>query len=121
MNTQIISGAGGSSATRAGDAQRAAPSAAMPVVRAEYVPGAGAPSPAVDADRVKEAAHQINEHLNALRQGLEFSVDDETGTTVVRVVDAETGETIRQIPSEEVLAISRSLERLQGVLLKLEA
>lgn len=121
MNTQIISGAGGISAARAGDAQRATPSATMPVVRVEYMPSAGAPSLAVDGGRVKEAARQINEQLNALRQGLEFSVDDETGTTVVRVVDAETGETIRQIPSEEVLAISRSLERLQGVLLKQEA
>jgi len=82
---------------------------------------ASAPSLPVDSEQVKEAARKINEQLNALRQGLEFSVDEATGSTVVRVVDGETGQTIRQIPSEEVLAISRSLERLQGVLLKQEA
>ncbi len=121
MNIQIISGAGGISAARAGDAQRVVPSGPMPTGHVEYMPSPGAPSLGVELNQVKEAARQINEQLNALRRGLEFSVDDETGTTVVRVVDAETSQTIRQIPSEEVLAISRSLERLQGVLLKQEA
>jgi flagellar protein FlaG len=35
---------------------------------------------------------------------------------VVRVIDSETKELIRQIPSEELLAISRRLEAATGLL-----
>jgi len=52
---------------------------------------------------------------------LSFSVDDTTGKTIVRVSDAQTGEMIRQIPSEELLEIARSLDKMQGMLLKQEA
>jgi flagellar protein FlaG len=37
------------------------------------------------------------------------------------VVDSSTDEVIRQIPSDEVIAISRSIDRLQGILLKHKA
>jgi flagellar protein FlaG len=52
---------------------------------------------------------------------LQFSIDDDTGKTIVRVSDAETGEMIRQIPSKELLEIARSLDKLQGLLLKQKA
>lgn len=52
---------------------------------------------------------------------LAFSIDDTTGKTVIRVTDVSTGETIRQIPSEELLAISRSLSQSQGMLLRQQA
>ena len=62
------------------------------------------------------AAETINRQLQTVAPNLRFSVDEDTGKTVVRVVDTGTGEIIRQVPSEEVLAISRSLDRLQGLL-----
>jgi flagellar protein FlaG len=77
--------------------------------------------PKVDAASVQRAAEAINEQLRAAAQNIRFSVDEETGKTVVRVVDAETGDLIRQIPTEEAMAISRSLARLQGVLFDQEA
>lgn len=52
---------------------------------------------------------------------LAFSIDDATEKLVVRITDASTGELIRQLPSEEALAIARSLDKLQGLLLKQEA
>jgi len=120
MSIQMISGAGGVAAVRGGDAQRAAPPVATPAANGELQAAGGERQP-VDSDQVKEATRKINEQLNAMRQGLQFSVDEATGHTVVRVLDSETGQTIRQIPSEEALAISQSLERLQGVLLKQQA
>jgi flagellar protein FlaG len=70
----------------------------------------------VDADQVHRAVETINRHLDAAAQNLRFSVDDATGKMVVRVVDTATGDVIRQVPSEELLAISRSIDRLQGLL-----
>lgn len=69
-------------------------------------------------DQVKEAMQAIRRVVAPVAQSLQFSIDEATGKTVVRVVDASTQEVIRQIPSEEVLAIARALDRLQGLLLK---
>jgi len=71
----------------------------------------------VDDVQVQRAAEVIDQKINAIAPNLRFSVDSDTGKTVVKVVDISTGETIRQMPSEEVLAISRSIHRLQGLLL----
>ena len=38
--------------------------------------------------------------------------------TVVRVIDKQTGEVIRQMPSKELLEIAKSLDRLQGLLVR---
>ena len=68
--------------------------------------------------KVVESLKQLVE--NKAPNSLQFSVDDSTGKTIVRITDAETGEMIRQIPSEELLAIARSLDKAQGMLLKQE-
>lgn len=72
---------------------------------------------------------QVQEAVEALKQlietkapnSLSFSIDDSTGKTIVRITDAETGDMIRQIPSEEMLEIARSLDKLQGMLLRQKA
>jgi len=49
---------------------------------------------------------------------LEFSVDRDTERVVVKVVDKETHEVVKQFPSEEALAISKALDKLQGLMVK---
>jgi flagellar protein FlaG len=73
------------------------------------------------AQEVQKATDAINKALERSDQTLRFSVDHDTGITVVKVVDSGTNEVIRQIPSEEVINISRSIDRLQGMLLKNKA
>ena len=48
---------------------------------------------------------------------LKFSIDKDTERMVVKVVDKETGKTIRQIPSEEILALDKAITHAQGMLL----
>lgn len=93
-----------------------APAQARPSARAESAVSAEGHSPPVESEQVHRAAETINRQLQTVAPNLRFSVDEDTGKTVVRVVDTGTGEIIRQVPSEEVLAISRSLDRLQGLL-----
>ncbi|MEJ2621782.1 MAG: flagellar protein FlaG [Candidatus Thiodiazotropha sp.] len=63
------------------------------------------------------------ENLNQLvTRDLEFSVDDETGQQVLRVLDSKTGELIRQVPSDQILHVISQVQKategmLQGVLL----
>lgn len=64
----------------------------------------------------------INQALKQSNKNLEFSVDESTDKSVVKLVDTETGDVIRQFPSEEALAISRAIDQFQqGLLLKQEA
>ena len=59
---------------------------------------------------VNGAVNSLNEAVQNIQRGIEFSVDDESGRSVVRVVDRETGDVIRQLPAEDVLKISRHIQ-----------
>lgn len=74
------------------------------------------------AGQLKSAVDSANKMLKQASNNLEFSVDADTHTTVVKLVDTETGDVIRQFPSKEMLAIARSIDQIQqGLLLKNEA
>lgn len=72
-------------------------------------------------NQVNEAVKQINDTLKKLSQDLEFSVDSDANRTVVKVVDQQTKDVIRQIPTAEALEIAKALDRLQGLLIREEA
>jgi flagellar protein FlaG len=80
------------------------------------------PSRSPSSEELKEAVKAINRAMQQSNRNLEFSVDEDTDRLVVKLTDRETGELIRQFPSEETLAISRSIgEFQQGFLLKQKA
>jgi flagellar protein FlaG len=76
---------------------------------------------AADPQAVKEAVSAANGAMKAIKSELDFSIDDTTGKTIVRVVDGETGEVIRQMPAKEVIEIAKALDRLQGLLVRQKA
>ena len=88
--------------------------------RAEAAPSAPAPAAGttVDLAAVKTAIASVTEALKPVGGGLEFNVDQSSGKTIVRVVDLDTQQIIRQIPSEEMVELSRVLERLEGLLFR---
>lgn len=71
------------------------------------------------SEQLKQAKNNINEVLRQSNQNVqfEFSLDTDTKKPLFKVVDTKTGELIRQIPSEEMLAIARSIDRFQKVFL----
>ena len=74
------------------------------------------PSPA----QLQSAVDGINHAMRQSSQNLEFSVDSTTKKPIVKMVDTQTGDLIRQFPSEETLAIARSIDQFlqrQGMLL----
>jgi flagellar protein FlaG len=73
------------------------------------------------AEQVEQMVKEVKQVVEQVAQNLRFSVDESTGRTVITVTDAATKEVIRQIPSEEMLAVARALGRLQGLLLRKEA
>ncbi|HXG20998.1 MAG TPA: flagellar protein FlaG [Methylomirabilota bacterium] len=52
--------------------------------------------------------------VNLLDSGLEFSLDQETGLTVIKMYDRVSGKMIRQLPPEETLAFLRRLAEEEG-------
>lgn len=93
-------------------------------LRATRAVAASAParskSPAPAPQSVSQAVAAINRALGRSR-GIEFSIDPDTHQTVVLIRDLQTKEVIRQIPSEEALAIARTIESVQGVILRQKA
>jgi len=81
-------------------------------------PAAQQPSDA----QLKDALDSINKSLKQSSINLQFNVDAESKRSIVKLVDGETGDVIRQYPTEDALAISRSIDRIQqGMLLKQKA
>ena len=80
---------------------------------------------AVSTEELQQAVAQLNQHVQQIQRDLLFSVDDSSGRTVVRVVNSETEEVVRQMPSEEVLRISRNiqdqLDDVSGLIFKTSA
>ncbi|MBK7493406.1 MAG: flagellar protein FlaG [Nitrosomonas sp.] len=67
-------------------------------------------------DQVNEAVQKIQGTVDNLAHNLRFSIDEDTGKTIIKVMDVHTEEIIRQIPSEEAVEIARTLDKVQGLL-----
>ena len=78
------------------------------------------PSDRVERDTVAQnladAVSSIQTFVQSIQRNLEFSVDDSTGETVVKVVARDSGEVIRQIPSEIALKLAQSLKDADSLL-----
>lgn len=63
-----------------------------------------------------QAAVRINEFLKSSAASVQFSVEATSNRVIVRVVDSTTHQVIRQMPTEETLAISQALDHMIGLL-----
>lgn len=84
---------------------------------------ASASGAVVQAQQAEKQLEALIAKLNDLAQSsqrtVEFSVQEATGRSVIVIRDKETGEEIRSIPSEDMLAIAESvaefLDKAEGV------
>jgi flagellar protein FlaG len=95
---------------------RNAPSERQGVADAASADGTVSPSSAAvtrsqSARELAEATAEISDFIQSVSRSLQISVDEELGDPVIRVLDRETEELVRQIPAEEVLEIARYLQR----------
>lgn len=70
-------------------------------------------------DDLVKPLQQVNEVMN--NYGIHFEMSDDHGKIVIKVVNQESGELIRQIPSEEVLQIAAHLHEVSGLLVREQA
>jgi len=64
---------------------------------------------AVKDEEVTKAVSKLNDYVQNVQRNLQFSVDQESGVMVVKVIEANTDKVIRQIPNEETVRLARQL------------
>ena len=100
----------------------------QPTVKAKESAPAPAPAQAESAQpeqdvvepssaELTSAISKLNDYVQNVQRTLSFSVEEDTGTTVVQVYDSETEELIRQIPAEETIKLAASIEANSATLL----
>lgn len=94
------------------------------------VPVSSRPTPEVKTEEQKtelsmadmtEVLQRANRAMIKNGSDLKFSMDLENGKPIIQVIDRETDTVLRQIPSVEMLALSKALEKMQGVLMSRSA
>ncbi|WP_343733322.1 flagellar protein FlaG [Duganella sp.] len=84
------------------------------------------PAAAAAATRVPTKS-ELKNSVDAINRFLEdnsevhFSIDEDSGLSVVKVIDTETKKVLRQFPSEQSLEIGKNLGSLKGMLIDSEA
>ncbi|MGD7037401.1 flagellar protein FlaG [Methylotuvimicrobium buryatense] len=63
----------------------------------------------LDQRDLDDMVTQINTALQNERRSIQFNVDEDSGRTVIKIIDAKSGDQIKQIPAEELLRISRQM------------
>lgn len=67
-------------------------------------------------EELEQSVQDLNSLVQELQRELRFSVDDGSGEMVVKVVDRQTDELVRQIPTEEILKLRERLEAATGAI-----
>jgi flagellar protein FlaG len=68
-----------------------------------------------DSADVQRALNEINQGIGSTKNELNFSIDEDTGVSVVKVIDPETKDVIAQYPGEEVIRIAQFLGKVKGL------
>ena len=84
-------------------------------VQAERVlPTAKATSQNVSQKELDQSIEQIQVMMDLRNRSVEFTTDESSGARVVKVIDSNSGDVIRQMPAEELLSFMRNLTRMLG-------
>lgn len=78
------------------------------------------PPEPVSREQMEQLAENLQDFISSLNKSLEFKVDEASGKDVITVSDKESGEVIRQYPSEEVLELMSRLADSVGLLVQTE-
>lgn len=118
MSIQALNGAAGNSPQPAQMRSNPPPVPAADVKLTSALVQSAPPQQKPAREQLQKALEALKQAVSAKSSSLQFSLDESSGQTIARVVDGETGELIRQIPSKELLEIAHAIDKMQGMLLK---
>lgn len=73
---------------------------------------------APNEQQVDDAVEKLSKFVSNIRPEISFSVDEASGTRVVKIIDRQSKEVVRQIPSEEAIQLAQALDKLQGLFVR---
>ena len=73
------------------------------------------PAPPIEVPKIESVTKQIDSFLRSMGRTINFRVDHASGRMVVSVLDANTGELIRQVPGEDAIRLAASIEASMSV------
>lgn len=69
---------------------------------------------------LEDAVKKINDFIAPTLQTIQFSIDQESGRLVVKVIDTATQKILRQMPNEVALNVAKTLDGLKGLIVSLK-
>jgi len=76
----------------------------------------GVSGPSLDPDDIMQAVKQINKALEGTNRRFEYSIHEQTRTIMIKVINTETNEVIREIPPEKILNLIAKLWEMAGII-----
>lgn len=70
----------------------------------------------IKENELENTLKKLNQNDDIIKRGLRFEKVDDLGEWVVKVFNTDTGEVIRQIPSEESIKIAKGIEEIIGTI-----
>jgi flagellar protein FlaG len=117
MNIQVVAAIQGPPPAPAIGPHQDEKAIAPSTTRASEKPNESEPS----VKALQEAVNTIKDAVRKATDTLDFSIDADSGRTVIKVIDNSTNEVIRQFPSKEALEIAQAIDKLHGLLLEEKA
>lgn len=75
----------------------------------------------VNDHSLNKTVDELNNYVQNLHREIQFSVDNDSNKTIIKVIDANTGEVIRQLPPDEMMRLVKRLDELEGLLVREKA
>lgn len=92
----------------------------QPIIQAKaettYSPDSALESPSLTVEEIDYAVEVINDTMTQINRSLNFGVDEDNGRTVIKIIDRDTDEVIKQIPSEDLLKLISHMQEMQSLL-----
>jgi len=73
---------------------------------------------ALEKDRVKEIADRLNRMGHIFNRKIRFEVPFDSEDVIVKIIDQETGQIIRQIPPPELVKLATRMEEIYAMIFK---
>jgi len=86
--------------------------------RVEADPKTSTSAPRPTREQVEQAAARVKEVLRGTTSRLEINIDPDLHKAVIKIFNEESGEVIRQIPSQELIDLAKHLDEPKGILVR---
>ncbi|MGC9325302.1 MAG: flagellar protein FlaG [Desulfomonilia bacterium] len=70
------------------------------------------------AEEILNSVEEINIQLESINRSIRFSVDESSGDIVVKIVNTDSGEVIKQIPPDEALRLKEHIQDMLGLIVE---